>query len=131
MPTVVATAMGVASPWVGGVVVATLMLAAAIAVAAFRALAGAAADPVRSRARWRSASRCRLLGIRQQQVAALLAGTVIAGCGLRVDLLRNDARRCCQPPTPHQRAGLLSAFYVQSYLALQPFRRSPRACRSR
>src|SRR5580658_5734965 len=34
MPTVVATAMGVASPWVGGVVVAAMMLTAAIAVAA-------------------------------------------------------------------------------------------------
>jgi hypothetical protein len=36
MPTVVATAMGVASPWVGGVVVSALMLTAAIAVAALR-----------------------------------------------------------------------------------------------
>ena len=36
MPTVVATAMGIASPWVGGVVVAALMLTAAIAVATFR-----------------------------------------------------------------------------------------------
>ena len=36
MPTVVATAMGVASPWVGGVVVSAMMLTAAISVAAFR-----------------------------------------------------------------------------------------------
>ena len=36
MPTVVAKAMDVASAWVGGVVVATLMLSAAVAVAAFR-----------------------------------------------------------------------------------------------
>src|ERR1700733_4878100 len=36
MPTVVATTMGIASPWVGGVVVAALMLTAAVAVAAFR-----------------------------------------------------------------------------------------------
>src|ERR1700761_3118225 len=36
IPTVVATTMGVASPWVGGVVVAALMLTAAVAVAAFR-----------------------------------------------------------------------------------------------
>src|SRR6201996_2758768 len=35
MPTVVATTMGVASPWIGGVVVAALMLTAAIAVATF------------------------------------------------------------------------------------------------
>ena len=36
MPTVVATTMGIASPWVGGVVVAALMLTAAIAVATSR-----------------------------------------------------------------------------------------------
>src|ERR1700721_2091274 len=36
MPTVVATAMAVHSPWVGGVVVSALMLTAAIAVATFR-----------------------------------------------------------------------------------------------
>src|SRR5260221_14434351 len=35
MPTVVATAMGVASPWVGGVVVSALMLTAAVVVATF------------------------------------------------------------------------------------------------
>src|ERR1700723_1751238 len=36
MPTLVATTMGIASPWVGGVVVAALMLTAAVAVAASR-----------------------------------------------------------------------------------------------
>src|ERR1700733_14829513 len=36
MPTLVATTMGIASPWVGGVVVAALMLTAAIAVATSR-----------------------------------------------------------------------------------------------
>jgi predicted MFS family arabinose efflux permease len=116
MPTVVATTMGVASPWVGGVVVATLMLAAAIAVAAFRdwparrlILSGPSALAI--------GVAVSLLGIWQQQVALLLAGTVIAGFGFG-SIFSGTMRSLL--PTAHsdQRAGLLSAFYVQSYLAL-------------
>src|SRR5258708_16053534 len=80
MPTVVATAMGVHSPWVGGVVVSALMLTAAIAVATFR-------DWPARRLILTGTSTLSLgvavsmFGIQQQQVAALLAGTVIAGAG--------------------------------------------------
>jgi Major Facilitator Superfamily len=115
MPTVVATAMGVASPWAGGVVVSALMLTAAITVASFR--------------NW-SARRLILMGtttlslgvavsmfgIQQQQVAALLAGTVIAGAGFGSNF-SGILRALLPTAAPDQRAGLLSAFYVQSYLA--------------
>jgi Na+/melibiose symporter-like transporter len=116
MPTVVATTMGVASPWVGGVVVATLMLAAAIAVATLRdwparrlILSGPSALSV--------GVAVSLFGIWQQQVALLLAGTVIAGFGFGT-IFSGTMRSLLPTAHPDQRAGLLSAFYVQSYLAL-------------
>jgi hypothetical protein len=78
MPTVVTTAMGVASPWVGGIVVATLMSTAAIAVAAFRDW------PARQLILMSTSTlglgvAISMVGIQQQQVAALLGGTIVAG----------------------------------------------------
>lgn len=115
MPTVVATAMGVASPWVGGVVVSTLMLTAAIAVATFRhwparrlILTGTSTLSL--------GVAVSMFGIHTQQVAALLAGTVIAGAGFG-STFSGTLRALLPTAEPHQRAGLLSAFYVQSYLA--------------
>jgi MFS transporter len=115
MPTVVATTMGVASPWVGGLVVATLMLTAAIAVAACRnwparrlVLSGPGALSI--------GVAVSLAGIAQHQVVLLLAGTVIAGFGFGA--IFSGAMRSLLPTAkPDQRAGLLAAFYVQSYLA--------------
>jgi Na+/melibiose symporter-like transporter len=115
MPTVVATAMGVVSPWIGGVVVSALMLTAAIAVAAFR-------DWPARRLILTGTSTLSLgvavsmFGIQQQQVAALLAGTVIAGAGFG-STFSGTLRALLPTAEPDQRAGLLSAFYVQSYLA--------------
>src|SRR5450755_3299691 len=115
MPTVVATAMGVASPWVGGVVVSTLMLTAATAVATFR-------DWPARRLILMSTSTLSLgvavsmFGIQQQQVAALLAGTMIAGAGFG-STFSGTLRALLPTAGSHERAGLLSAFYLQSYLA--------------
>lgn len=115
MPTVVATAMGVASPWVGGVVVSALMLTAAIAVATFRhwparrlILTGTSTLSL--------GVAVSVFGIHGQQVAALLAGTVIAGVGFG-STFSGIMRALLPTAEPHQRAGLLSAFYLQSYLA--------------
>src|ERR1700731_2079717 len=80
MPTVVTTAMGVASPWVGGVVVATLMLSGAVAVATFRNWP-ARRLIVMSTSTLGLGVAVSMIGIQQQQVAALLAGTGIAGAG--------------------------------------------------
>jgi hypothetical protein len=115
MPTVVATAMGVASPWVGGVVVSALMLTAALAVAAFR-------DWPARRLILTGTSTLSLgvavsmIGIQQQQVIALLGGTVIAGAGFG-STFSGTLRALLPTAGPHQRAGLLAAFYLQSYLA--------------
>jgi len=115
MPTVVATAMGVASPWVGGVVVSALMLTGAVAVATFRHW------PARSLVLVGTSTlslgvAVSMVGIQQQQVAALLAGTVIAGVGFGATF-SGTLRALLPTAEPHQRAGLLSAYYVQSYLA--------------
>jgi hypothetical protein len=115
MPTVVATTMGIASPWVGGVVVAALMLTAAIAVATFRNW------PVRSLIVMSTSTlglgvAVTMIGIQQQQVIALFAGTMIAGAGFG-STFSATLRALLPTAEPHQRAGLLSAFYLQSYLA--------------
>jgi Na+/melibiose symporter-like transporter len=115
MPTVVATAMAVHSPWVGGVVVSAMMLTAAVAVATFK-------DWPARRLILTGTSTLSLgvavsmFGIHEQQVAALLAGTVIAGVGFG-STFSGTLRTLLPTAEPHQRAGLLSAFYVQSYLA--------------
>jgi MFS family permease len=115
MPTVVATAMGVASPWVGGVVVSSLMLTAAVAVATFRQW------PARRLILMGTSTlslgvAVSMFGIQQQQVAALLAGTVIAGAGFG-STFSGTLRALLPSAGAHERAGLLSAFYLQSYLA--------------
>jgi Major Facilitator Superfamily len=115
MPTIVATAMGVASPWVGGVVVSALMLTAATAVATFK-------DWPARRLTLMGTSTLSLgvavsmFGIQQQQVVALLAGTVIAGAGFG-STFSGILRALLPTAGPHERAGLLSVFYLQSYLA--------------
>jgi hypothetical protein len=115
IPTVVASAMHVASPFVGGIVVSALMLTGAIAVAAFRhwparrlILLGTSALPV--------GVAVSMVGIYEQHVAALLGGTMIAGVGFGATF--SGILRAVLPTAhAHERAGLLSAFYLQSYLA--------------
>jgi MFS family permease len=115
MPTVVATAMGVASPWVGGVVVSALMLTAAAAVATFRDWP-ARRLIVMGTSTLSLGVAVSMFGIYEQQVAALLAGTVIAGIGFG-STFSGTLRALLPTAGVHERAGLLSAFYVQSYLA--------------
>lgn len=115
IPTVVVSVMGVAAPWVGGVVVSALMLTAAAAVAMFRdwparrlILTGTSTLPF--------GVAISMIGIQQQQVMALMAGTVIAGAGFGATF-SGILRTLLPTAHAHQRAGLLSAYYLQSYLA--------------
>jgi Major Facilitator Superfamily len=115
MPTVVATAMHVASPWIGGIVVSALMLTGAVAVAALRdwparrvVLMGTGTLPI--------GVVVSIAGIYQHHVTVLLAGTIIAGVGFGATF-SGTLRALLPTAHAHQRAGLLSAFYVQSYLA--------------
>lgn len=115
MPTVVATAMGAGSSWIAGGVLPALLLTATAAVALFR--------------HWRARRlivfgtgalsvgvAVSLLGIQQRDLGTLFAGTMIAGVGFGTSF--SGAMRALLPTAePHQRAGLLSTFYVLSYLA--------------
>lgn len=115
MPTVVATTMGVSAPWLGGVVVATLMLAAALTVAALRQLP-AQRLLVIGTAALSLGVLVSLLGIWQHSVAMLFAGSVIAGFGFGASFA-GSLSTLLPTAEAHQRAGLLAAFYVLSYLA--------------
>jgi MFS family permease len=115
MPTVVATAMGVATLWVGGVVVATLMLSGAIAIVTFRDFPARRLILISTSTLGLGVA-VSMIGIEQQQVVALFAGTVIAGAGFG-STFSATLRALLPTAEPHQRAGLLSAFYLQSYLA--------------
>jgi len=115
MPTVVATTMGIGSPWVGGAVVATLMITGAVSVAVFKdspawhvLLAGTFALCL--------GVAVSLFGIAQHSVAVLFAGTAIAGIGFGT-AFSGTLRTLLPTSEPHQRAALLAAFYVMSYLA--------------
>jgi hypothetical protein len=111
----VTTTMHVVSPWTGGVVVSALMITAAIAVTTFRhwparrlILMGTSTLSV--------GVAVSMAGIQQHLIAALLIGTAIAGVGFGSSF--SGAFRALLPTAePNQRAGLLSAFYLQCYLA--------------
>jgi MFS family permease len=115
MPTVIATAMKVSSPWVGGVVVSALMVAGAVAVTSLGNW------PARRLAVLGTGSltigvAISLIGIQQQHVVTLFGGTMIAGVGFGTTF-SGTLRGLLPTAHPDQRAGLLSTFYVQSYLA--------------
>jgi MFS family permease len=115
MPAVVAAAMGASSPWVGGVLVATLTGTAAMTVAAVKDLPPRRLVEIGAAVLSLGAA-ISLLGIEQQAVGALLAGTAVAGAGFGANF--SGTLRVLFPTAhPDQRAGLLSAFYVQCYLA--------------
>ena len=115
IPSVVATTMRVASPWTGGVVVSALMITAAISVLAFRNLPARRLISIGTSTLSLGVA-VSIAGIQQHQVAVLLMGTAIAGVGFGSTF--SGAFRALLPTAePNQRAGLLSAFYVQCYLA--------------
>lgn len=115
MPAVVATAMGVSSAWVGGSVVATLMIAAATSVALFKNFV--AEKVVFGGLLTLSVGvALSLVGIQQREVVVLFAATVVAGFGFG-STFSGTLRTLLPTAEPDQRAGLLAAFYVMSYLA--------------
>ncbi|HEY8336916.1 MAG TPA: MFS transporter [Tardiphaga sp.] len=115
MPTVVATAMGAGSSWIAGGVLPALLLTATAAVALFRHW-GARRLIVFGTGALSVGVAVSLLGIQQRGLGILFAGTMIAGVGFGTSF--SGAMRALLPTAePHQRAGLLSTFYVLSYLA--------------
>jgi len=115
MPTIVAATMGVSAPWVGGVVVAVLMLTAAVSVGVLRQL------PARRLLIIGTTSlsigvMVSLLGIQQHSTVLLFVGTAIAGIGFGSSFA-GILSTVLPTAEAHQRAGLLATFYVISYLA--------------
>ncbi|KWC21020.1 MFS transporter [Burkholderia ubonensis] len=115
MPSLIGKVTGAASVWFGGLSVAALTLSggAAVLVARLRKplpvlIVGALALLIGIPAILAGAD----LGV----TAILLVGSVIAGIGFGAGFL--GAVRSVMPlAQPHERAGLMAAFYVESYLA--------------
>ncbi|ETD54000.1 MFS transporter [Pseudomonas aeruginosa] len=115
MPSLIARATGSTSAWLGGLSVAALTLSGAVAVVASRAhnprvslLGGAmflAAGLV-----------CIMSGVALGRAGPLLAGSVAAGVGFGACFL-GAMRSVLSLAGPGERAGLMAAFYVESYLA--------------
>jgi MFS family permease len=115
MPSLVRVATGITLPIVGGLVVAALTFSGAVAVVslrnvtAIRILAGGIPALV-------SGVAITLAGVATQFVVLMLAGTIVAGLGFGAAFA--GAMRTVMPlAEAHERAGLLSAFYVEGYLS--------------
>jgi MFS family permease len=115
MPSLVRVATGVTSPIVGGLVVSALTFSGAIAVlslrnaSARRILSGGIPALV-------SGVAITLAGVQMQHVSLMLVGTVVAGIGFGA-AFSGSMRTVMPHAEAHERAGLLSAFYVEGYLS--------------
>lgn len=114
MPTVVAVATGAASPLIGALVVSALMFAASVSVVALRKLPAeqllsiAVGGLVLGLA-------VTLGGIYLQSAAIMALGTLIAGFGFG-SAYSGVLRTILPLAGDTERAGLLAAYFVQSYL---------------
>jgi len=115
MPSLVRVATGIASPIVGGLVVSALTCSGAIAVlslhntSAHRILSGGITALVTRVA-------LTLAGVQMQHVSLMLIGTVVAGTGFGA-AFSGSMRTVMQQAEAHERAALLSVFYVEGYLS--------------
>ncbi|MFB9951317.1 MFS transporter [Rhizobium puerariae] len=115
MPTLVAVVTGITSPFVGGSVVATLMLSATASVFVFRSL-----TPQRvlftGTTGLMIGVAITLVGVEEKMVGLLFLGTATAGLGFG-SIFSNILKIVLPLAEGYERAGLFSAFLVESYLA--------------
>jgi MFS family permease len=115
MPSLVRVATSVTSPIVGGLVVSALTFSGAIAVLllrntpARRILSGGIPALV-------SGVTITLAGVQMQHVSLMLVGTIVAGIGFGA-AFSGSMRTVLPLAEAHERAGLLSAFYIEGYLS--------------
>jgi MFS family permease len=115
MPALVRAATGITSPFTGALVVSALMFSAAIAVVAMRNRTAGQALGIGTPAL--AAGVLTIMAAAHIELAALiLAGASIAGFGFGASF-SGLFRKLLPLAAPAERAGLLSAFYVESYLA--------------
>ena len=115
MPSLVRVTTGVTLPIVGGLVVSALTFSGAIAVlslrnaSARRVLSGGIPALVAGVA-------ITLAGVQTGHVSLMLIGTIVAGIGFGA-AFSGSMRTVLPHAEAHERAGLLSAFYVEGYLS--------------
>jgi MFS family permease len=115
VPSVVRATTGSAAPLVGGSVVAALTISGAAAVFLLRTKS--ATTIMRFGIPSMTLGILTVIaGIHAAQVAILALGTLITGAGFGAAFL-GTVRSIMPLAKPDERAGLLSAFYIQSYLA--------------
>ncbi|MEZ2131111.1 MULTISPECIES: MFS transporter [unclassified Sinorhizobium] len=115
IPSLIASTTGSSSPITGGAVVAALTVSGAVAVFLSRKRTA----PTNLTFGVSSMTLGILTvtgGVHSGNVALLIAGTVIAGAGFGTSFL-GSVSTIMPLAKPEERAGLLSAFYTQSYLA--------------
>ena len=115
MPTLVSVATRIASPFVGAAVVSVLMLAAAGTVFALRAVAPARLLAI-ANAGLAIGIAATLAGTALQSAPAMIIGTAIAGVGFGAAFSGN-LRSLLPLADASDRASLLAAYFVESYLA--------------
>jgi hypothetical protein len=115
MPAVVRAATGATLPIIGGLVVATLTVSGAVAVVVLRKL-----PPERILILGIIMLTLGVLitlgGIQFQNVNVMLFGTVVGGTGFGT-VFSGTLRSVLAYAQPDERAGLLSAYFVEGYLA--------------
>jgi len=114
-PSLVRAATGSTSNLIGGSTVATLTMTGALMIFTLRnrpatlgLRIGASSLPV--------GVILILIGVHSASLALFFMGTLIAGCGFGAGFL-GTVRTLVPLALPHERAGLMSAYYVLSYLA--------------
>uniref|UniRef100_UPI00131DC169 MFS transporter n=1 Tax=Beijerinckia sp. L45 TaxID=1641855 RepID=UPI00131DC169 len=115
MPSLLRVALGTTSPFIGGIVVAALTLSGGIAIILLRHRSPTTIFIVGSSTLMLGVA-VTLSGVALQSIPLLLGGTVVAGFGFGLGFF--GALRTILPlAAPDERAGLVSAFFIQSYLA--------------
>ncbi|AUG51345.1 MFS transporter [Thalassospira marina] len=114
-PSLIATATGSTSSLNGGIAVAVLTLAGAASVMIFRTKNP---EPVLRFGTVTQATGIALIlvAINSAQLWLVFAGFLVAGIGFGASFL-GAVRTLVPLAAPHQRAGLMAAFYIMSYLA--------------
>jgi hypothetical protein len=115
MPSLVRVATGVTLPIVGSLVVAALTLSGTVSVPALRSTA-ARRILVGGIPALVSGVAITLVGASTQRVSLMLVGTVVSGIGFGA-AFSGSIRTIMPLAEAHERAGLLSAFYVEGYLS--------------
>ena len=114
-PTLARIVTGNEAPVVGGALIAALVLSSVVAILLVRKRAPRSALVAGATALAIGVG-VTLAGMQLHSTAAFFAGTVIAGLGFGA-ALTGSMRSLVPLAAPHERAGLMSSFFVLSYLA--------------